>query len=285
MRSIALLEQRAALTRMGKMLLEILKIGAAVAVGLPLFLYLFQDRMLFYPPGAPTVLPRPARAAVEELTQVAAGGDRIVAWLVHGAERAPLVIYFGGNAEDVSWLIGMDENFAGYALLLVNYRGYGPSRGRPSEAALFADALAWYDAAVQRSDVDPRRIVVMGRSLGSGVAVHLAANRTVAGVILVSPLDSVKSLAQAIYPFLPVGLLLKHPFDSLSQAGAMRAPLLCLVAENDRVIPQAHSRRLFDAWGAAEKSWLVLRGDHDSVSGEVQYWRAIAEFLARLGSE
>lgn len=266
------------------MLLEILKIGAAVAVGLPLVLYLFQDRMLFYPPGAPAALPRPARATLEELTQLTADGERIVAWLVRGAERAPLLIYFGGNAEDVSWLIGMDESFAGYALLLVNYRGYGPSQGRPSEAALFADALAWYDAAVRRADIDPGRIAVMGRSLGSGVAVHLAARRPVAGVILVSPYDSVKSLAQAIYPFLPVGLLLKHPFDSLSLAGAMRAPLLCLAAENDRVIPRAHSRRLFDAWGAAEKSWIVLRGDHDSISGEVQYWRAIAEFLAGLQS-
>lgn len=269
---------------MGKMFLEILKIAGAVALGLSLFLYVFQDRLLFYPPGAPATLPRPSRGTVEEISQVTAEGLRIVSWLVHGAERAPLVIYFGGNAEDVSWLIGMDEGFAGYAVLLVNYRGYGPSEGRPSEAALFTDALAWYDAAVRRADIDAQRVVAMGRSLGSGVAVHLAANRRVAGVILVSPFDSVRSVAQAIYPFLPVGVLLKHPFDSLARAGSIHAPLLCLTAENDGVIPPAHSRRLYDAWGAPGKSWVIVRGNHDSISSESQYWRSIAEFLAGLQS-
>ena len=266
------------------MLLEILKIAAVVAIGLSLFLYFYQERMLFYPTGAPPSLPRPARGTLEELSLVAADGARIVAWLVRSGERAPLVIYFGGNAEDVSWLIGMDEGFAGYSVLLVNYRGYGPSQGRPGEAALFADALAWYDAAAARADVNAQRIVVMGRSLGSGVAVHLAANRKIAGVILVSPYDSVRSIAQSIYPYLPVGLLLKHPFDSMSRAAAIKAPLLCIAAEGDRVIPPEHSRRLFEAWGAPEKSWHLLRGDHDSVSGEATYWRVIGAFLGSIGS-
>lgn len=284
MRVHALIEYPAVM-RIGKMLLEMLKIAAAVAIGLPLFLYFFQDRMLFYPTGAPARLPQPARGTVEKLSLVTAEGARIVSWLVGSRERAPLVIYFGGNAEDVSWLIGMDRHFAGYSVLLVNYRGYGPSEGHPSERALFADALAWYDIAAGRADIDAQMIVAMGRSLGSGVAVHLAANRRVAGVILVSPYDSVRSLAQAIYPFLPVGTLLKHPFDSLSRAGAIGAPLLCLAADNDRVIPSAHSRRLFDAWAAPKKVWRVLGGDHDRISSEPEYWRAIAEFLAGLQSD
>ncbi|MBI4292442.1 MAG: alpha/beta hydrolase [Betaproteobacteria bacterium] len=266
------------------MLLEILKIAAVGAIGLSLFLYFYQDRMLFYPPGAPANLPRPARGAVEELSLVTAEGTRVVSWLVRGRARAPLVIYFGGNAEDVSWLIGMDRHFAGYSVLLVNYRGYGPSEGSPGESALFADALAWYDLAAGRPDIDARSIVAMGRSLGSGVAVHLAASREVAGVILVSPYDSVRSLAKSIYPFLPVGLLLKHPFDSMSRAGAIGAPLLCLAADNDRVVPPTHSRRLFDVWAGTNKVWRVLRSDHDGISSEPEYWRAIAEFLTGLQS-
>lgn len=264
------------------MLLEILKIAVAVAIGLSLFLYFFQERMLFYPTSSPPSLPQPGRGALEELSLVTPDGARIVAWLVRNGARAPLLIYFGGNAEDVSPLIGMDQSFAGYSVLLVNYRGYGPSQGSPGEAALFADALAWYDAAAQRADVDAQRIVAMGRSLGSGVAVHLAANRRVAGVILVSPYDSVRSVAQSIYPFLPVGLLLRHPFDSMSRAGSIKAPLLCIVARDDRVIPTVHSRRLFDAWGSPQKAWHVLSGDHDSVAGEAMYWRAIAAFLGSL---
>jgi hypothetical protein len=280
------------------MILEVLKITAVAAIGLAAFLYFYQDRMIFFPTGAPASLPRPATGAIEELVLRTDAGDRVVAWLVRTGEepqqgagtpvpprplRLPLLIYFGGNAEDVSWMIEMAARFAGHAVLLTNYRGYGPSEGRPGEQALFADALAWYDAAAARADVDPQRIAVMGRSLGSGVAVHLAASRKVSGVVLVSPYESLRSVAQSIYPFLPIGLLLKHRFDSLSGAPAIGAPLLCIAAQDDRVIPQSHSRRLFDAWGAPDKVWRVLEGDHNNLSDNKRYWDEMAAFLGRLG--
>jgi len=266
------------------MLLEILKIGAAAAVGLPVFLYFFQEKMLFYPTAPVSSVPRPARGELEDLRLVAPDGVQLSGWFVRSSEEsAPLLIYFGGNAEEVSWLVGMAERFAGHSLLLLNYRGYGGSGGRPGESALFADALLAYDYAKQRRDVDASRIVAMGRSLGSGVAVHLAAHRQLAGVILVSPYDSVRALAQSIYPWLPVGLLLKHPFDSMSRAGSLAAPLLCLVAENDNVIPPAHSRRLFDAWGGGDKRWIEVReAGHDDISGDLRYWDEIASFLGRF---
>jgi len=270
------------------MVLEILKIGAAVAVGLPVFLYFFQEKMLFYPTPPVSSVPRPASGEVEEVLLVAPDGVQLSGWYVssgvdHGSGGAPLLIYFGGNAEEVSWLVGIADRFAGHSLLLLNYRGYGGSGGRPGESALFADALLGYDYARQRGDVDASRILVMGRSLGSGVAVHLAAQRQLAGVILVSPYDSVRALAQSIYPWLPVGLLLKHPFDSLARAGAVSAPLLCLVAGNDAVIPPSHSRRLFEAWGGSDKRWIEVRdAGHDDVSGEPRYWEEIASFLGRF---
>ena len=271
-----------------RMVLEILKIGAAVAVGLPVFLYFFQEKMLFFPTPPASSVHRPARGEVEDVRLVAPDGVQLSGWLVrsgvdHGIEGAPLLIYFGGNAEEVSWLVGVADRFAGHSLLLLNYRGYGGSGGWPGESALFADALLAYDYARQRRDVDSSRILAMGRSLGSGVAVYLAAQRQLAGVILVSPYDSVRSLAQSIYPWLPVGLLLKHPFDSLSRAGGLAAPLLCVVAGDDSVIPQAHSRRLFDAWGGRDKRWIEVRGaGHDDVSGEPRYWEEIALFLGRF---
>ena len=271
-----------------RMVLEILKIGAAVAVGLPVFLYFFQEKMLFFPTPPASSVPRPARGEVEDVRLVAPDGVQLSGWLVrsgvdNGIGGAPLLIYFGGNAEEVSWLVGVADRFAGHSLLLLNYRGYGGSGGRPGESALFADALLAYDYARQRRDVDATRILAMGRSLGSGVAVYLAAQRQLAGVILVSPYDSVRSLAQSIYPWLPVRFLLKHPFDSLSRAGGLAAPLLCVVAGDDSVIPQAHSRRLFDAWGGRDKRWIEVRGaGHDDVSGEPRYWEEIALFLGRF---
>ena len=137
-----------------------------------------------------------------------------------------------------------------------------------------------YDYAARRADAG--RIAVMGRSLGSGVAVYLAAQRPVAGVILVSPYDSIESVANGVYPFLPISLMLKHRFDSLSRAPQIKVPLLCLVASDDRVIPRPHSERLCAAWGGV-KHWREIRpSEHDSVANAPDYWRAIAAFLADL---
>ena len=210
-------------------------------------------------------------------------GVRLRGWLVKGKKQPrSIVVYFGGNAEEVSWLVGIAEQFAGWSLLLVNFRGYGDSEGKPGERALLSDGLRVYDYTRARPDVDPERIALMGRSLGSGVAVHVAGHRHVLGVILASPYDSLTAVAKHHYPFLPVSLMLRHRFDSLVLAPGITAPLLCLVAADDRVIPAERSRVLFDAWSGA-KTWLELpRSDHNSVAGESEYWRSIEQFLVSL---
>jgi pimeloyl-ACP methyl ester carboxylesterase len=260
---------------------SIVKILLGVAIGVPLFIWFFQERMLFFPRPLDS---RPAsRPNLEEVDIVAADGVKLRGWLVKGdGAPAPLVIYFGGNAEEVSWLVDLADQFAGWSLLLVNYRGYGESEGKPGEKELLEDGLAIHDYAKGRADVSSERIVAMGRSLGSGVAVHLAAHRRLRGVLLVSPYDSIVAVAKRHYPFLPVSLMLRHRFDSLARVPQIEAPLLCLVASEDRVIPGAHSRALFEAWRGA-KSWHEIpRSDHDSIAGEPEYWRSIADFLKAL---
>jgi pimeloyl-ACP methyl ester carboxylesterase len=260
---------------------SIVKILLGAAIGVPLFMWFFQERMLFFPRPLDS---RPAsRSNVEEVDIVAADGVKLRGWLVKGdGAPAPLVIYFGGNAEEVSWLVDLAGQFAGWSLLLVNYRGYGESEGKPGEKELLEDGLMIHDYAKGRPDVNSGRIVAMGRSLGSGVAVHLAAHRRLQGVLLVSPYDSIVAVAKRHYPFLPVSLMLRHRFDSLASVPQINAPLLCLVASEDRVIPRAHSRALFEAWRGA-KSWHeVPRSDHDSIAGEPEYWRSIADFLKAL---
>src|SRR3989441_8132785 len=229
------------------MIASLVKIALAVAIGVLLLAWLFQERMMFFPrPVDSRPTPRPN---VEDVTLVAADGVKLRGWLVRGAVTpAPLVIYFGGNAEEVSWLTELADQFADWSLLLVNFRGYGESEGKPGEKELLEDGLVIHDYAKGRPEVDSERIVAMGRSLGSGVAVHLAAHRLLRGVILVSPYDSIVEVAKHHYPFLPVSLMLRHRFDSLALASRIEAPLLCLVATEDRVIPAAHSRVLFEAW-------------------------------------
>jgi pimeloyl-ACP methyl ester carboxylesterase len=260
------------------MLLSLVKLLVAVAVGVPLLMWFFQERLIFFPRPLAS---RPATSAnVEEITVAAADGAKLRGWLVRsGSARAPLVIYFGGNAEEVSWMTQVADKFAGWSLLLVNYRGYGESEGKPGEKELRADALATYDYARGHSGVNPDRIVAMGRSLGSGVAVQLAAERPVRGVILVSPYDSLVEVGRRHYPFLPISLMLRHRFDSLARAPQIKAPLLCLVAGDDRIVPVEHSRALFAAW-RGPKTWRELpRADHDGIAGESEYWSSIELFL------
>ncbi len=150
-----------------ELIVTVLKIGAAVVVGVPLAMYFLQDSLLFFPqplePGRREMLARRA-PLVEELRIAAEDGTELHGWLARpegrgsteGARRFPLVIYFGGNAEEVSWLVDDPARPRGWGWLLVNYRGYGVSAGRPSEAALVSDAMRIYDFAAARADHDGR---------------------------------------------------------------------------------------------------------------------------------
>jgi len=254
--------------------MEWIVVAVAVVLVLPVAMYVGQDQLIFHPQPATDV--RGLSGAASVFMQ-ARDGTRLHAWHVKGS---PLVLYFGGNAEDVSRLLKpVAQQAPGAGWLLVDYRGYGASAGTPSEEALSADAIEWFDYAKQK--LDAQRLVVFGRSLGSGVAVQLAAARPVEAVILVTPFDSLKNVARHHYPYLPVSWMLKHPFDSLRRAPAIAAPLLCLVAERDEIIPAVHSRRLFDAW-QGPKRWVELGGaGHNSTDDVPAFWQAIRELLVQ----
>ena len=258
----------------------LVKLGAAVAIGVPLAAYLLQDKLIFQP--RPLAEPqRQAIAArhpeVADTFLQAADGTRLHAWHVKSAADAPLVLYFGGNAEEVSWMLDeLPRRASGAAWLLVDYRGYGSSGGAPSEESLNADALAWYDLFAHTSS----QILAFGRSLGSGVAVRLATERPLDGLILVAPYDSLVEVGKRHYPFLPVGLLLRHRFDSLSLAPRMKAPLLCIAATHDEIIPIEHAKRLYAAWGGP-KRWAELAAGHNSMDDHPVYWSNIQTFIAR----
>ena len=260
----------------------VLRVIAAVVVGVPVLMYLLQERLIFHPQplseaGVEAIAQRFPKS--KNLYAKAAYGTRLHAWLVEAAPGAPLVLYFGGNAEEVSWMLyEVGRRAPGVGWLLTDYRGYGASGGSPSEAALTGDALIWHDYAIK--NFNPKSVYVFGRSLGSGVAVQLAAERPVAGVILVSPFDSLVEVAKRHYPYLPVSWLLKHRFDSVSRAPGMRVPLLCLVASRDAIIPAEHARLLYEAWGGP-KRWIALEGaDHNGTDGHPNYWPSIGEFLS-----
>ena len=254
------------------------QIAAVAAIGVPLLMYLIQDRLIFMPQPrseARVSQIKESFPGVEGIFLESEDGTRLHAWHVKGE---PLILYFGGNAEEVSWMLEEGpRRLPGAGWLLVDYRGYGASEGSPSEKALVADALAWFDKAV--NDYPAGQVFLFGRSLGTGVAVQVAASRPVAGVVAIAPYDSLAAVGQHHYPILPVGLLLRHRFDSVALAPQVKAPLLCLVAERDEVIPAVHSRRLYDAWGG-DKRWVELRGaGHNSTDSAPQFWDHIRDFI------
>lgn len=262
------------------MIASIIKVLVAGAVALPLAMYFLQDRLIFHP--QPVNDARRAQIAAmfpaaKEIFLETDGGVRLHAWQF--GSGPDLVLYFGGNAEEVSGMLGeVEAGLPGTTWLLTDYRGYGASAGSPSETTLVADALLWYDHAVR--ELKPARVFAFGRSLGSGVAVALAARRTLGGVILVTPYDSLLAVAKRHYPFVPVQWLLKHRFDSIALAPGLEVPMLCLIAGDDELIPPAHAERLYEAWAGPKHKLLLAGAPHGDPDSAPEFWPAIRRFVS-----
>jgi hypothetical protein len=256
-----------------KVILIVLGLCLFCFLGMVLYLYLHQGKMLYFPQP----LDR-SWGHVKEHTpfeyQFEGDGVKLHGWLIN-PERKKLLIYYGGNGEEASQLIGLFEELSDVAVLLVNYRGYGESEGDPTEKGLVGDALGIFDDVKDRFD----SIVLLGRSLGSGIAVQVAAQRNIDQLILVTPYDSIANVGQGMYPWAPVGLLLKDPFDSLAASEEMTHSALFLIAESDRIIPHKHSQNLYDNW-KGPKDWVVVQGsDHNSIIEFPMYWNSLKQYI------
>lgn len=263
-----------------KLLLLAVVVGYLAVVGLVWF---SQERLIFYP-RAPEPRPAPPQGwRLEEVSIPMTDGTMLVGVMTTPPiERAPLVVYFGGNAEEVtSYAPIAAATYGQRAVLLVNYRGYGYSEGKPGEAALVKDAAEIFDWALARTDIDASRIALHGRSLGTGVAVQLAAARPARCVVLTSPFASALDVAKEVYPWLPVAWLLRHPFDSAAHAPRLRVPALFLMGDNDTLIPKHHSERLASLWGGPAERVSFPGFGHNDLDMNPRYAAAIHAFLDR----
>lgn len=244
-------------------------------VGLCSYLYLFQRSLIYFP------TPRMPGAPAEELWLESAG-ESLRIWRLH-AGLPDAIIYFGGNAEDVSLNIPeFSRWFRGHTVYLLNYRGYGGSSGSPTEAGLYRDAEAIFDFAKALHG----NVSVIGRSLGSGVATHLAAVRNLDRLVLVTPFDSFASMAHALYPLFPTSLLLKDTYDSKSRAGRINVPVLLLAAEFDEIVPLENSERLAAAIDPALLTMRVIESTaHNSIGSSPAYGLALQNFMYASANE
>ena len=252
---------------------SIMLVLVCVYLLIAVFLYLYQRRLIYFP-----VAVDPAFIA-DEVT-VENDGVRLHGWVLN-PDQPRALIYFGGNSELITHRRGFFEDvFGDYSVYLINYRGYGHSEGRPSEAALFSDALAIYDQLSHRHE----SISAYGRSLGSGVAVYLAAERPLAKLILLTPYDSITEIAQRLYPFLPVRLLLKDRFDSAARAGDIDEPVLIASAEFDHEVKLPHTLALKRKFTRAPLQYQMIAGAaHNNIVDFPDYREVVRNFVIGLG--
>jgi pimeloyl-ACP methyl ester carboxylesterase len=243
------------------------------------YLYLFQRNMIYFP-----VSFDPAFRAQE--ISIDNSGVKLHGWVLNPG-KTKAVIYFGGNSELVTHRSHYFETvFADYSVYLVNYRGYGKSAGDPSEVALFSDALAIYDHIHKNQISDTTvSITAYGRSLGSGVAVYLAANRQLEQLILLTPYDSIAEVAQKLYPLFPVRWLIKDRFDSASRAAEITIPVLIASAELDRVIGLQHTLLLRQRFTHARVLYQQIKGAaHNDIIDFPQYRALVEGFISGKGN-
>ncbi len=255
------------------MLLRIALLLVVLYGGAVVWMWARQEAYLFLPKRY-EVLPEFERYRWDQTIN----GVRLQGWFIDkGAEKT--LIYHGGNAEDLAGhcdvlFDGLDIN-----ALLINYRGYGESEGVPGEKEMVADCIAIFDLFCQEKNISPSNIFLMGRSLGSGISVQVAAARPqAAGVILVTPYESIAAIAKFQYPWLPLHRMLRHPFRAIDHAPAMKMPALILLAESDEVIPIESGLKLGEAWGGP-KEIIILPMGHNDINEHPDYFEAINRFV------
>lgn len=243
------------------------------------------DRFIFFPERELDGTPADVGLRYEDAWFPAADGVRLHGWWVPG-RRAETILWFHGNAGNISHRLEnlrLLHDAVGPSVLLMDYRGYGRSTGRPSESGLYADGRGALAYLRSRPEVDRERVVYLGQSLGSAVAVELATQRSPLGLILETPFTSAREMAARILPG-PLAHIVPRRFDNLGRIGKVRCPMLFIHGDRDEVVPYAQGRRLFDAAPAAKTFFTVSGARHNDtfVVGGRGYFDRVREFLDSL---
>jgi len=246
--------------------------------------YARQNTLVFKPERALKTTPADVGLAFEDLRLQAADGTTLAAWYVAGRPDGRQVLLLHGNGGNISHylrtVVVLHE--LGHSVLALDYRGYGASTGTPSEAGTYQDAVAAFDYLVERRAIAPADIVVYGRSLGGAVATWLAAHRRPGALILESTFTRLADVGSYRYPWLPVRLLSRNVFDSVTQVAKVQCPILVAHGGTDTIVPQAFGRELANAAGPRAE-FLALPGGHSDafIQGGATYYRHLDQFMRR----
>lgn len=260
-------------------------LGALAAYGaLAAGLFLGQRRLLYRPDRAHPDLGELAALGVREVALATTDGLCLLSWYLPPRPGRPVIVYFHGNGGHIGYRAGRLLCFAGegYGVLMAEYRGYAGNPGTPCEDGLFTDGEAALDF-LDDARIAAGRLVLWGESLGSGVAVALAARRQIGCLVLEAPFTSVAKAAQLHYPVIPAALMVRDKFDSLSRIGRVEAPILVLHGERDTVVPARMGHALLAAATAPKEGWFAPEAGHESLSQFGALDAAIAFIERRVG--
>lgn len=241
-----------------------------------LLAYAMQERMIFHPGKLSNGHKFDLGPEDEEVFLDTRDGQRINALYFAGTSDK-IVLYFHGNAGDMSSWQYVSRDFVrlGYHFFLIDYRGYGKSSGSLSEKGLYEDARAAWDYVTNVKNFRPERIIIYGRSIGTGVAMELASRNEAGLLVLEAPYTDLRSLAKQKAPIVLPALTLRYHFDNLSKVGKVRSPILFIHGSDDRLIPPSHSRKLFDAFQGQKKLVIIEGGSHNDLSEHASYHEAL----------
>jgi fermentation-respiration switch protein FrsA (DUF1100 family) len=263
---------------------KFLIIAACLYAGIVALVYFRQSSLLYYPnvPGRNLdATPQRIGLAFEDVELPTEDGVRLHGWFIPSDDARGTLLFFHGNAGNISHRLDSIAIFNRMNLdvFIFDYRGYGQSEGRPDETGTYRDAEAAWSYLVETRGIDAGEIIVFGRSLGASIAAWLASRHRPAALILESSFSSVPSMAQRLYPFLPVKWLSTLRYDTRQYVSGIDCPLLVAHSREDDIIPYAEGRRVFDA-APADKQFLDMRGGHND--GFIASGKAYSDGLWRF---
>lgn len=249
------------------------------------YLFLQQPNMLFYPVKEITATPTEWGLAYEQVELKLADNTKISGWYLPHPQAAKTVLFFHGNGGNISHRGNSLSVFHQLNLnvLIIDYPGYGDSEGTPSEQGLYQSADAAWHYLVSDKKVNPKDIIIFGRSLGGAVAVDLASRVNAGAVILESTFSSVSDVADIIFPVLSEFIYLRYSFDSLNKIKKVTAPVLMIHSPEDEIIPFVLGKKLFDGI-ISEKKFLYIEGGHNDgfMTSITVYMRTLGSFIQSI---
>lgn len=270
-------------------IVPLLFLVAVLYVLLCAYLFFMQSRLLFYPNLPSRELhgnPADIGLAYESVSITTSDNVALHGWFIPAREERGVLLFFHGNAGNISHRLDSLRIFhsLGLSTLIIDYRGYGQSGGRISEAGTYLDAEAAWQHLTRERKTDPHRIIVFGRSLGGAIAAWLAAQYNPGGLILESVFTSVPDMAAGLYPIFPVRLLSRFRYDTRAALKNVTCPVLIVHSREDEIIPYANGQKLYAAAGEP-KTLLTIRGSHNEgflTTGSV-YRQGLEKFIRSLG--